>query len=149
MADAYKGKVAIPSSSRRSSLPVRGRASRACDQCRKRKTRCDATRPVCEKCRILGIECSYSEVKRVRERMELETATSTADRYASLLLSLTQSVDKPVAKQILKELEKVRVFWEHIKKAPLTQLSLMVINLRTQTRHLSSHRWDRWMKSIL
>jgi hypothetical protein len=39
---------------RRHAVPV------ACDQCRKRKSRCDGCRPVCKPCRDKRLQCSYA-----------------------------------------------------------------------------------------
>ncbi|RHZ63470.1 uncharacterized protein CDV56_109219 [Aspergillus thermomutatus] len=37
----------------------RQRICRACDQCRRRKSKCDGTQPVCEICRSAGRTCTY------------------------------------------------------------------------------------------
>ena len=106
MTDADRGKkVAIPNFARPSVQAARSRASRACDACRQRKTKCDGARPTCEKCKILGVECSYSNVKRVQEKLELEIATSKVERYEYLLRSLLQDVDTPLVKKISKGLK--------------------------------------------
>lgn len=44
--------------------PKRRRISKACMQCRARKTKCNGEEPVCETCRIQGLECSYTKSRR-------------------------------------------------------------------------------------
>ncbi|TPX31873.1 hypothetical protein SmJEL517_g04888 [Synchytrium microbalum] len=44
----------------------RVRASKACDQCRKRRTKCSGSEPTCISCLALGIECNYSPSERRR-----------------------------------------------------------------------------------
>lgn len=38
----------------------RARVTRACDQCRKRKDRCDSLQPACSSCVAMSLACSYS-----------------------------------------------------------------------------------------
>ena len=43
-----------------------GRLSLACNQCRKRKVRCDASQPKCRNCTFRGENCETSDPKRLR-----------------------------------------------------------------------------------
>ncbi|KAJ3031793.1 hypothetical protein HDV00_008123 [Rhizophlyctis rosea] len=49
----------------RNSTPKRTRASRACDQCRKRRTKCSGKTP-CDSCITLEIPCTYVPVEKKR-----------------------------------------------------------------------------------
>ncbi|KAJ3037880.1 hypothetical protein HK097_003344, partial [Rhizophlyctis rosea] len=49
----------------RSSTPKRTRASRACDQCRKRRTKCSGKTP-CDSCSALEIPCTYVPAEKKR-----------------------------------------------------------------------------------
>lgn len=40
-------------------MPKRGRASKACDRCRKQKTRCFPAEGACLRCKTLGLTCSF------------------------------------------------------------------------------------------
>lgn len=42
----------------------RVRITRACNECRRRKDRCDGQRPACESCRQIGHPCSYNPSKK-------------------------------------------------------------------------------------
>ncbi|OJJ67263.1 hypothetical protein ASPBRDRAFT_59246 [Aspergillus brasiliensis CBS 101740] len=44
----------------------RQRVGRACDQCRRRKSRCDGEQPVCAICRSAGRNCTYENISRHR-----------------------------------------------------------------------------------
>ena len=46
--------------------PKRSRVSRACDQCRASREKCDGSRPKCETCRSQNRECSYNEPPKKR-----------------------------------------------------------------------------------
>lgn len=63
--------------------------SNACAPCRRRKTKCDATRPVCSQCQAAGAACQYVEHKKTGlphgyvRSLEAETGKSdnVAERY--------------------------------------------------------------------
>jgi len=42
---------------------IRSYTKKACDQCRKRHSKCDGTLS-CERCKIMGTECSYKYIKK-------------------------------------------------------------------------------------
>lgn len=41
-------------------VPLRKRVAKACDQCRRRKTKCDG-QPHCNTCNSVGLKCSYGD----------------------------------------------------------------------------------------
>ncbi|KAH8594435.1 fungal-specific transcription factor domain-containing protein [Bisporella sp. PMI_857] len=45
---------------------VRKRVSQACDQCRKKKLKCDGLRPICSTCVSLGRQCFYGDAVKKR-----------------------------------------------------------------------------------
>ncbi|OIW32720.1 hypothetical protein CONLIGDRAFT_679100 [Coniochaeta ligniaria NRRL 30616] len=47
-------------------LSKRKRTSRACDQCRERKQKCDGHHPICTSCTIADLSCKYGHVARKR-----------------------------------------------------------------------------------
>ncbi|KAJ5489226.1 Quinic acid utilization activator [Penicillium diatomitis] len=51
-----EGKANTP---QESALPKRQRVSRACDNCRSKKDKCDGAQPVCSTCASLGRQCTY------------------------------------------------------------------------------------------
>ncbi|RDH36793.1 hypothetical protein BDQ94DRAFT_184880 [Aspergillus welwitschiae] len=69
----HSHKLLIPRAQARvRTLNARSRTSQACDGCRKRKAKCNGTKPTCSHCEGLAIECTYSEQRRSRERKELD-----------------------------------------------------------------------------
>ncbi|QNP95527.1 YALIA101S08e01772g1_1 [Yarrowia lipolytica] len=66
------------------------RVSRACEPCRKRKTRCDGQRPACNNCLGSGRDCMYTEVvqkrkAKVTKENNSRSSKSRLDRIESLL----------------------------------------------------------------
>ncbi|KAG5367096.1 putative transcriptional regulatory protein [Yarrowia sp. B02] len=66
------------------------RVSRACEPCRKRKTRCDGQRPACNNCLGSGRDCMYTEVvhkrkAKVAKESNARSSKSRLDRIESLL----------------------------------------------------------------
>lgn len=66
------------------------RVSRACEPCRKRKTRCDGQRPACNNCLGSGRDCHYTEVvlkrkAKVTKESSARSSKSRLDRIESLL----------------------------------------------------------------
>ncbi|KAI9101074.1 fungal-specific transcription factor domain-containing protein [Phlyctochytrium arcticum] len=56
--------------------PKRKRVYQACDQCRKRKYKCDGVRPTCSTCEKSSLKCEWSE-----RRGTLPTTTRPIDNY--------------------------------------------------------------------
>jgi hypothetical protein len=78
-----------------------GRVSRACDECRSQKRKCDGYMPTCGQCASAKLAvCVYSKSKRDRERNELELAKEKTDRYERLLREASHEVELPLAKRI-------------------------------------------------
>ncbi|KAH8688650.1 hypothetical protein BGW36DRAFT_81854 [Talaromyces proteolyticus] len=59
------------------------RVRTACENCRRRKARCDGSEP-CRQCQLAGITCNYPVQRSSRGRIEVERNTSPpADCLAS------------------------------------------------------------------
>lgn len=98
-----RDRVAIPRlPDRYTSKP--GRVSRACDECRSRKAKCDARRPVCGNCARVKLACVYSEPKRDRDKTELEATRAKIDYYERVLRDISEEVDQDVAQKIKRAL---------------------------------------------
>ncbi|GAD96257.1 fungal specific transcription factor [Paecilomyces variotii No. 5] len=99
-------KVAIPRMSTYGPvLQRRRRASRACEQCRQRKIKCNAEHPSCRQCLDLSLECEYSEGKRAREQKQLESLTHKVEQYEKLLHELLEEVDDHLGRRIRRALK--------------------------------------------
>lgn len=57
--DSANGKVAIPRQRSNTAPRYNRRAPRACESCRKRKTKCSGEIPVCQQCQGLEGTCLY------------------------------------------------------------------------------------------
>lgn len=77
-----------------------GRTSRACDECRSRKAKCDGEKPTCSNCKKLEVTCRYSDPKRKVEQTELEMARKKTKDLENVLHDILHEVDSPVAKKI-------------------------------------------------
>ncbi|PWY80784.1 hypothetical protein BO94DRAFT_625925 [Aspergillus sclerotioniger CBS 115572] len=64
----------------------RSRSVQACDLCRKRKAKCNRAKP-CLYCEGLGLECTYTEVKRPREVDQLRSRINRLERVIKPILS--------------------------------------------------------------
>ena len=69
---------------------VRKRVSQACDQCRKKKFKCDSLRPICSACVSLGRQCFYGDT--VKRHGLPEGYVRGLEKLLSLLLSDTGSL---------------------------------------------------------
>ncbi|KAJ5471455.1 hypothetical protein N7530_008812 [Penicillium desertorum] len=74
----------------------RRRSARACEACRKRKIKCDGSRPVCGQC-VDHKRCKYEDVKRVRDQKMLDILAHRVERYETLLRDLEGEVDASTA----------------------------------------------------
>jgi hypothetical protein len=63
----------------------RRRSARACEPCRQRKIKCDGLRPCCSQCTYHNHQCSYEDVKRVRDQKRLGSLAKRVEAYESLL----------------------------------------------------------------
>lgn len=93
-------KVWIPRVSHRPGPLIRARTKHACEACRKRRIKCDGARPLCQGCSVAGVECSYADHKRVRDRQEMKSLKTTIGQYEHLLRDLLREVPADAAKRI-------------------------------------------------
>lgn len=73
------------------SSSVRKRVSQACDQCRKKKLKCDGLRPICTACASLGRQCCYGEA--VKKRGLPEGYVRGLEKLLGMLLAGTSSLE--------------------------------------------------------
>ncbi|KAG1151176.1 hypothetical protein G6F37_004737 [Rhizopus arrhizus] len=82
----------------------RQRVSKACEQCRKKKVKCDGASLLCTNCASLGIQCTYKESTRKRgpPKGYIEAIEGRLHRLETLLGSIIQE-DDPRSQAILAE----------------------------------------------
>ncbi|KAL5334877.1 fungal-specific transcription factor domain-containing protein [Aspergillus crustosus] len=97
-------KVAIPRATAVKAAAQRRRSARACELCRQRKVKCDGARPECRKCREHGLECSYIDIKRIRDQKQLGKLADKVERYEKLMRQIEGDVDPSTARRIRKAL---------------------------------------------
>ncbi|KAL4869719.1 fungal-specific transcription factor domain-containing protein [Aspergillus spectabilis] len=97
-------KVAIPRATAVKASAQRRRSARACESCRQRKVKCDGARPECRKCREHGLECSYIDIKRIRDQKQLGSLAEKVERYEKLMRQLEAEVDPSTARRIKRAL---------------------------------------------
>ncbi|KAL4742987.1 fungal-specific transcription factor domain-containing protein [Aspergillus similis] len=97
-------KIAIPRATAARTAFQRRRSARACEPCRQRKVKCDAARPVCQKCREHGLDCSYIDIKRIRDQKQLGELNEKVERYEKLLKQLEMESEPTTAQLIRKTL---------------------------------------------
>ncbi|KAI8379141.1 fungal-specific transcription factor domain-containing protein [Radiomyces spectabilis] len=83
----------------------RQRVSKACEQCRRKKIKCNGDMPLCANCYTLGLQCTYKEStkKRGPPKGYIEAIEGRLHRLEALLGSVIQE-DDPRSQAILKEL---------------------------------------------
>ncbi|KAI9493991.1 fungal-specific transcription factor domain-containing protein [Zychaea mexicana] len=83
----------------------RQRVSKACDQCRRKKVKCDGTLPQCSNCKTVGLECKYNETNKKRgpPKGYIEAIEGRLQRLEALLSSVVQE-DDPRSQAIMAEL---------------------------------------------
>ncbi|KAK9719858.1 hypothetical protein K7432_004516 [Basidiobolus ranarum] len=86
----------------------RQRVSKACDNCRRKKVRCDGLQPTCSNCTTLNIYCTYLETSKKRgpPKGYIEAIENKLHRMEHLLSDLVES-DPRAAESVLAELQKV------------------------------------------
>ncbi|KAL2841712.1 fungal-specific transcription factor domain-containing protein [Aspergillus pseudoustus] len=97
-------KIAIPRATSAKTASQRRRSARACEACRQRKVKCDGGRPECRKCREHGLNCSYIDIKRIRDQKQLGVLSEKVERYEKLLRQLEHESDPVTTKRIRKAL---------------------------------------------
>ncbi|KAL1923516.1 uncharacterized protein VTP21DRAFT_8496 [Calcarisporiella thermophila] len=110
--------------------PSRHRAKRACDQCRKRKIRCNGGPTACDKCILANLECSHDNVARKRgpPKGYIQAAESRLTRVITVLGDLLDK-NNPKVRSLISELS-----------APLETASGDIIPIRTSQDDRSSNR---------
>lgn len=96
----FAPKVAIPRLAPTDVSHGRRRSARACEPCRQRKIKCDGLRPSCSQCVYHNHQCSYEDVKRVRDQKRLGSLAKRVEAYESLLRDLEGEVDIETAQKI-------------------------------------------------
>ncbi|ORZ25346.1 fungal-specific transcription factor domain-domain-containing protein [Absidia repens] len=107
----------------------RQRVSKACEQCRSKKTKCDGDQPICGICRSQNIDCTYKAItkKRGPPKGYIEAIEGRLQRLEALIGSIIQE-DDPRFQAILTELN-----------APLQTSSGELIRPRKPTNVTSSY----------
>ncbi|KAJ1962418.1 hypothetical protein GGI12_002657 [Dipsacomyces acuminosporus] len=84
----------------------RQRVSRACDRCRRKKVKCDGSRPVCSHCQAIGASCTYLDVtkKRGPPKGYIEAIESRLHQMEHLLSGLVDN-DTSAARFILSAIQ--------------------------------------------
>lgn len=101
----HGNKVAIPRLAAPNVNRGRRRSARACEPCRQRKIKCDGAKPACGQCVYNQSQCSYEDVKRVRDQKELKLLGKRVEHYEHLLRSLEGEVEPQTARKIRKTLK--------------------------------------------
>ncbi|KAJ2794171.1 hypothetical protein H4S07_006832, partial [Coemansia furcata] len=83
----------------------RQRVSRACDRCRRKKTKCDAKRPTCSHCQAISASCTYLDAakKRGPPKGYIEAIENRLHKVEELLRGLVIS-DSTAARHVLEAL---------------------------------------------
>ncbi|KAJ2746198.1 hypothetical protein GGI20_001553 [Coemansia sp. BCRC 34301] len=85
--------------------PKRQRVSRACDRCRRKKTKCDAKHPVCSHCLAISASCTYLDAtkKRGPPKGYIDIIETRLHKVEELLADLVLS-DSAAARHVLEAL---------------------------------------------
>lgn len=102
---AVGSKVAIPRLVPSDVSHGRRRSARACEPCRQRKIKCDGLRPSCGQCVYHHQQCSYEDVKRVRDQKRLGSLAKRVEAYEALLRDLESEVDLETARKITRTMK--------------------------------------------
>ncbi|ORY04904.1 hypothetical protein K493DRAFT_377850 [Basidiobolus meristosporus CBS 931.73] len=86
----------------------RQRVSRACDNCRRKKIRCDGDHPLCSNCQSFGINCTYNGTtkKRGPPKGYIEAIENRLYRMEHILGGLVQG-DPRTAETIMNEMQRL------------------------------------------
>ncbi|KAI9484563.1 fungal-specific transcription factor domain-containing protein [Zychaea mexicana] len=86
-------------------ITKRQRVSKACEQCRRKKVKCDGASPLCSNCVALDIQCTYKESTRKRgpPKGYIEAIEGRLHRLEALLGSIVQEGD-PRFQAVMNEL---------------------------------------------
>ena len=87
--------------------PKRLRVSRACEQCRAKKIKCDGSQPTCRPCGALAVACSYGSAPPKKRGLApgsvsaLERSVKLLQRVLGLLLLSVESADRALLALVL------------------------------------------------
>ncbi|KAI9373580.1 fungal-specific transcription factor domain-containing protein [Aspergillus egyptiacus] len=98
--ERLNSKVAIPRSTNTSTVPNRGRVSRACEICRDQKVKCSGQRPTCQRCQESGIQCSYGDRKREKLARRLSDLSARVQTFETLLRNVYPNLDSLSAQYV-------------------------------------------------
>ncbi|CAI7670619.1 unnamed protein product, partial [Penicillium manginii] len=93
-------KVAIPRSVYTGKYTASSRVGRACENCRKQKTKCSGHRPTCQRCQDVHIWCFYGDRKREKMLKEVKDLTAQVHIYEDLLRELNPHLDSSSAQRV-------------------------------------------------
>ncbi|KAI8393395.1 fungal-specific transcription factor domain-containing protein [Radiomyces spectabilis] len=109
----------------------RQRVSKACEQCRRKKVKCDGGLPLCNNCVTLGLQCTYKEStkKRGPPKGYIEAIEGRLHRLEALLGSIIQD-DDPRFKAIIDELNSPleTMYGELVRPRPMRRPSFAGID---------------------
>ncbi|KAF8537240.1 fungal-specific transcription factor domain-containing protein [Trichophaea hybrida] len=95
--DLAESKVAIPrvriTEPRQKLTTHRDRVSHACEECRRRKRKCDGQRPECGDCKAALLTCRYGDGKRNLAKKKMKRLEEKVKLYENLLDRLRPSLD--------------------------------------------------------
>ncbi|KAI3272412.1 transcriptional regulator family: Fungal Specific TF [Penicillium roqueforti] len=104
--DSANGKVAIPRQRSNTAPRYNRRAPRACESCRKRKTKCSGEIPVCQQCQGLEGTCLYPLKSVEKMKRQVINLSEKAQVYENVLKDLGSLVDTRIAARITGLLDK-------------------------------------------
>ncbi|KAL4786793.1 fungal-specific transcription factor domain-containing protein [Aspergillus varians] len=98
--NSLNSKVPIPRSVNPTTVPSRGRVSRACENCRDQKVKCSGQRPRCQRCMESGAQCSYGDRKREKLARRLSDLTARVESFETLLQNIYPNLDSLSAQYV-------------------------------------------------
>ncbi|KAJ5767330.1 uncharacterized protein N7511_004946 [Penicillium nucicola] len=91
--DAQLAKIAIPRQNTDAIPRYSRRVPRACEACRRRKSKCSGDTPLCRQCRELGLICYYPVGWREKMTREIQRLSAAVQEYESLLHDLRNATE--------------------------------------------------------
>ncbi|KAJ5294881.1 hypothetical protein N7508_009702 [Penicillium antarcticum] len=86
-------KIAIPRQNQDTTPRYSRRVPRACEACRRRKSKCSGDTPLCRQCRELGLICYYPVGWREKMTREVQRLSAAVQEYESLLHDLRNATE--------------------------------------------------------
>ncbi|EED22170.1 conserved hypothetical protein [Talaromyces stipitatus ATCC 10500] len=89
--------MSLPHNRKRPNNSTDEQSSRACDQCRSRKVRCDRQQPECSNCRKAGVTCDFSDMLRrvnyaKRLHDEFSSVSARVDKLEASVAKLPEQI---------------------------------------------------------